>query len=176
MKKFKLNNKMKSKSKAFIAEFIGCFIITIVSCYMFYLQNARIKEVRETAFANAFTNLMVIFATFSFSGAHLNPAITISLLILKKIPFNVGIFYIIIQLLGSMLGGFTSLITLPSRRSGYVNGDDIPEELKNLPTEEKFQLGYCYVNPLVTESQAFLIEMMLSFAYGFLFFSMIIDK
>ena len=167
---------MKNKSKAVIAEFFGCFFLTVVSCYMFYLQNARILQLREAAFANAMTNLMIIFATFSFSGAHLNPAITISLLILKKLPFKIGILYIMMQLLGSILGGFTSLITLPSRQSGYINGDDIPDELKNLPTEEKFQLGYCYVNPLVTEAQAFLIEMMLAYAYGFLFFSMIIDK
>ena len=167
---------MKSKSKAIISEFLGCFILTLVSCYMFYLQNSKVKTVLETAFVNSLTNLLVIFSTFSFSGAHLNPAVTICLLILKKIPFHVGIFYIMVQLTGSLLGGFTSMVTLPSRRSGYVLGEEIPEELKNLPTEEKFQLGYCFVNPLITEGQAFLIEMLLSFAYGFLFFSLVIDK
>jgi glycerol uptake facilitator-like aquaporin len=167
---------MRNKSKALIAEFLGCFFLTIISCYMFYFQNAGIKNVQATAFTNSLSNLMIIFATFSFSGAHLNPAITISLLILKKMPFNVGIFYILVQLFGSLMGGFTSIITLPVRQSGYVDGHKIPDELKLLPTEQKFQLGYCFVNPLVTESQAFMIETMLAFAYGFVFFSMIMDK
>ena len=167
---------MQNKSKALISEFLGCFTLTLISCYLFYHQNARILEVRETAFVNSLTNLFIIFATFSFSGAHLNPAITFTLLILKKIPFNVGILYITVQLVGSLLGGFTSIVTLPSRQSGYTDGEVVPDELKSLPTEEKFKLGYCYVNPLVTESQAFLIEMILAFAFGFVFFSMILDK
>ena len=167
---------MAKKVKALISEFLGSFFITFVSCYTFYLQNSKVLSISEATFANGILGTVVILSVFSFSSGHLNPGITSTLIILKKIPFSYGFFYIMAQIFGSSLAALTAIVTLPSRLSGYNDDEDLSDEKWELPVEERFQLSYCFVNPLLTDSQGFLIEFILCFAYALVFFSLVIDK
>lgn len=47
-----------------------------------------------------------VFVSAQYSGAHLNPAVTLALLYMKKIPLSVVPAYLAGQLLGAMLGSF----------------------------------------------------------------------
>ena len=168
---------MGSKSKALISEFLGCFFLTLSSCYLIYLQNSRYSTVQETALAYGVLTMVTVLCSFSFSGAHLNPSISIALMIFKKIPFSVGFFYVVIQVSASLFAALVAVLTLPSRLSGYHGGQhNIPDDQQDLPIEEKVLLGYPYLNPLLTDSQGFLIEFLLSFFYVFVFYGMTVDK
>ncbi len=72
--------------------------------------------------------------------------------------FQIGLLYILTQLLSSVLAGF--LINLL---------------LKFLYTEE-YKLSYPKIVPITNEFQAFIMEFILSFFYVLMYFSSVVDK
>ncbi|MDQ8046407.1 MAG: aquaporin [Solirubrobacteraceae bacterium] len=59
--------------------------------------------------------LTVLIATFGrFSGGHFNPAVTVALLILKKISPANAIGYIVVQIIGGLLGALVLWLALAS--------------------------------------------------------------
>jgi len=97
----------------FFAEFIGSFAITfvIVATNALYenLQANNVSDhlVSETGAILARTFVYACFyAAFRYvSGAHFNPGVTLAYMMLFEITTVVGILYILIQLIGGILGG-----------------------------------------------------------------------
>ena len=56
---------------------------------------------------------LMIYAIGNVSGAHINPAVTIPMIIHKKIDVGNGISYIIFQILGAIIAAATHAIVLP---------------------------------------------------------------
>ena len=74
------------------------------------------------AFAFGFSLLVTAWAFFRISGAHFNPAITLSSVITGHISVNKAVLFVISQLLGAMLGVALVRGTTPSsERTGQVN-------------------------------------------------------
>lgn len=168
---------MKSKLKALIAEFIGSFIITMASSFTIFYNNSVGSFLLEMGIVNALAVIVAIYACYSFSGSHLNPGLTLAFIIIGKLPSSMGIFYILAQMCGSIMASLIVLLCLPSRASGYgLNPYKLPEDDKFLPVYERYHLSYCYVNPLISQAQAFLTEFIFCFAYALVFYAMTIDK
>ncbi|MEM3506176.1 MAG: MIP family channel protein [Candidatus Bathyarchaeia archaeon] len=60
---------------------------------------------------------IMIYALGHISGTHINPAVTISLLAIKKIDVKDAVAYIIMQLIGAALAGFTHAAILPQGKA-----------------------------------------------------------
>ena len=58
-----------------------------------------------------FSVFVAVFITSQFSGAHLNPAVTIGLAVAEKFSWTLVPGYLIAQLLGAMLGSWICYIT-----------------------------------------------------------------
>ncbi|OKH45537.1 hypothetical protein NIES2101_26145 [Calothrix sp. HK-06] len=82
---------LKPDVKAAFAEFIGTFFLTLAA----FLGG--------TPYAPGLTLAAFIYAVGSISGAHLNPAITIGLLVNRSITASTGTLYIAAQILGALL-------------------------------------------------------------------------
>src|SRR5215213_5958163 len=99
----------------FTAEFIGTMLLILLGTGV--VANVILKGTKgysggwmviTTGWALA-VYVGVVFAT-PFSGAHLNPAVTIGLAITGKFPWSdVGI-YILAQVIGAMLGAFLTWV------------------------------------------------------------------
>ncbi|MEZ4921474.1 MAG: aquaporin [Saprospiraceae bacterium] len=76
-----------------------------------------------------------IFIGFSITGAHYNPALTVGLLMQSKVQREWLPYYIVLQLAGAVLAGFTGYFLV--RCSGVVEiiGLDKPDPLCTLPAE-----------------------------------------
>ncbi len=89
-------------SKALIAEFIGTFALIFIGAGAGALGVGGLVGV-------ALAHGLVIFAFASaygdISGTHINPAVTIGLWVGKKVDTNTAVSYIIVQLLGGIVGG-----------------------------------------------------------------------
>jgi aquaporin-4 len=85
--------------KKYLAEFIGTFALILVGAGA-VAQNQPLICV---ALAHGLTVATMIYALGHISGIHINPAVTVSMLVTKKIDIKDGVGYIISQLLGAAL-------------------------------------------------------------------------
>ncbi len=74
---------------------------------------------------------LMVYAFGHVSGAHINPAVTIPMIITKKISPADGAGYIAFQLIGGIVAAFTLLMTLPELGAQVNFGTQAPGELIN---------------------------------------------
>ncbi len=104
----------KTNPKELIAEFIGTFALVFFGAGAAAISG----DLVAVAFAHGLILTALIIQFGSISGTHVNPAITTSLLVGKKIDITKAAFYILAQFLGSILAGVMLFIILPSSMSG----------------------------------------------------------
>ena len=101
----------------YIAEFIGTFILLLLGEGV--VANVKLKKTiaeGQTPWvlitsAWGFSVFVAVFITSQFSGAHLNPAVTIGLAVAEKFSWTLVPGYLIAQLLGAMMGSWICYIT-----------------------------------------------------------------
>ena len=101
----------------YIAEFIGTFILLLLGEGV--VANVKLKKTiaeDQTPWvlitsAWGFAVFVGVFITSQFSGAHLNPAVTIGLAVAEKFSWTLVPGYLIAQLLGAMMGSWICYIT-----------------------------------------------------------------
>lgn len=94
-----------STSKTFLAELFGTMFIL--------LFGNGVSAMNSLFNLGGYTNVSIgwglgvflgILVSSRISGAHLNPAITISFMVARKFPISKGILYIIAQMIGAFIG------------------------------------------------------------------------
>ena len=100
----------------YIAEFVGTAILLLLGSGI----NANVSLSKTKGYnqnplitittAWGFSVFVAAFITGQFSGAHLNPAVTIGLVIAGKFSSELMIGYIIAQILGAMLGSWLTYL------------------------------------------------------------------
>ena len=101
----------------YLAEFIGTFILLLLGEGV--VANVNLKKTiaqGQTPWilitsAWGFSVFVAVFITAQFSGAHLNPAVTIGLAVAEKFSWTLVPGYLIAQLLGAMFGSWICYIT-----------------------------------------------------------------
>lgn len=101
----------------YIAEFIGTFFLLLLGEGV--VANVKLKKTiaeNQTPWvlitsAWGFSVFVAVFITSQFSGAHLNPAVTIGLAVAEKFSWTLVPGYLISQLLGAMMGSWICYIT-----------------------------------------------------------------
>ena len=101
----------------YLAEFIGTFILLLLGEGV--VANVKLKKTiaqGQTPWilitsAWGFSVFVAVFITAQFSGAHLNPAVTIGLAVAEKFSWTLVPGYLIAQLLGAMFGSWICYIT-----------------------------------------------------------------
>jgi len=131
---------MRDSVRHFLSEFIGTFALTFVG-------SAAIMQATQgggnlVAVALAHGLVLAIFVTaFMHIGAHFNPAVTIGLLVVRRIePVMAGL-YVVAQVAGATAAAFTLKFAFPAALFAATRG------------------GGQSVSLDVTSGQAFLLEM-----------------
>ena len=133
-----------------LAEFIGTTILVLLGNGV--CANVNLKKtlghdsgwiVIATGWGLAVT--LAVYLVNQFSGAHLNPAVTVGVAMLKKWPVMKAAQYIAAQMAGAILGGvLVWLAYLPhwkettdagAIRGSFCNSPAIPDTASNLITE-----------------------------------------
>lgn len=89
--------------KKYTAEFIGTLVLVLIGCGSAVIAGSYIGFY-GIAFAFGLTVLAMVYAIGNISGCHINPAITIAMLVAGKINWKNTIFYIIAQCAGAIAG------------------------------------------------------------------------
>lgn len=96
--------------KKYLAEFIGTFTLTLV-VGLSISGNFPVS----TPVLASLTLVLFVYSIGHISGAHINPAVTLGILSIKKISKKEALNYIVAQFLGAVLALLlvSSLVTMP---------------------------------------------------------------
>lgn len=89
--------------KKYLAELVGTLVLVFIGCASAVIAGASIGFV-GIAFAFGLTVLVMVYAIGRISGCHINPAITIAMLVAGKIKGKDALFYVIAQCIGAIIG------------------------------------------------------------------------
>lgn len=148
--------------KKYFSEFLGTFILIFVGsgsvCANYLLTKAGQPGLGllGIALSYGFAVVAIVYALGYVSGAHINPATTISLWVIKKIDGSTALMYIIFQLAGAAAGGFLVRLLFPAATA--------------------ISFGAFSPAPGVFSMQAILMEAILSFLLVFTIYATVIDK
>ncbi len=97
-------------TKNLVVEFIGTFALIFIGAGALAIGSANLVGV---ALAHGLVIVAFIYAYGHISGTHINPAVTLGLLIAGEIEFVAAIGYWVVQFLGGILGAVLLNILLP---------------------------------------------------------------
>jgi aquaporin Z len=103
--------------KKYVAELIGTLALVLVGCGSAVIAGDKIGFA-GIAFAFGLTVLVMVYAIGSISGCHINPAITVAMLVAGKIKGKDAVGYIIAQCIGAIAGA-AILWAIASGLDGY---------------------------------------------------------
>jgi aquaporin Z len=89
--------------KRYVAELIGTMVLVLIGCGSAAIAGSSIGYT-GISFAFGIAVLAMVYAIGGISGCHINPAITISMFIAKKIGAKDAVLYIVFQCIGAIIG------------------------------------------------------------------------
>ena len=98
-------------TKSLVVEFIGTFALIFIGAGTVAID---VGGLRGAALAHGFVVVAFIYAYGHISGTHINPAVTLGLLIAGEIEFVAAIGYWVGQFLGGVLGAVLLNALLPN--------------------------------------------------------------
>jgi aquaporin Z len=112
-----------NENKKYFAELVGTFALVFIGCGSAVIAGDKIGFL-GISFAFGMTVLAMVYCIGGISGCHINPAITIAMLVAKKIKLTEAIPYVFSQFVGAALASAVLLVILSGRPnySTDVNG------------------------------------------------------
>lgn len=96
-------------TRKYIAELIGTFALVLFGCGSAVIAGKEIGYL-GISFAFGLAVLAMAYAIGSISGCHINPAVTISMLVARKIKSKDAVIYIIMQCIGAIIAAGVLLV------------------------------------------------------------------
>jgi MIP family channel proteins len=152
---------------AYVAEFLGTFLLVFVITMVVVLfvtpAGGGGSEWVVVGLVHAFLLFLIVQSLGSISGAHVNPAVTLSLLAIRKIRPNDAVVYILLQLSGGVAGALMTKFILNDRiadgtiaQAGAVAGGGASAEV-GTPGLNKILLGGTFPGFVMEALGAFIL-------------------
>jgi aquaporin Z len=100
------------------AEFVGTFVLVFGGVGTAVLAGPKVGNI-GVAFAFGLALLAMAYAIGPISGCHINPAVTLGLLVNSKIELSEAVRYWIAQILGAIVAAAVLLAVVSGRKGGY---------------------------------------------------------
>jgi aquaporin Z len=138
----------KSLFKAGVAESLGTFILVFVGSSAACMNEFMSTELGDktpfgllgVALAYGMALMIGVYATAGISGAHLNPAISLGMMLIGKCDGKRAMTYILFQIIGALIAGLCVMGMFSQYRGaapylgtpGFVDNPDLPGALSPL--------------------------------------------
>src|SRR3989337_3756548 len=143
----------ENSAKKYLAELLGTFVLVFIGCGSAVLAGTYIGFM-GISFAFGLSVLAMVYAIGGISGCHINPAVTVSMLVVGKINSKNAVAYILAQCAGAIFGA-AALYSIAIGRPDY-----------DLALNGLGQNGYDLASPAqFTLASAFVIEVILTFIF-----------
>jgi aquaporin Z len=135
--------------KKYWAEFIGTFALVLVGCgtaaiFTKFTGNLALSQV-GIAFAFGLTVLAMVYAIGNISGCHINPAISLAMLVAGRLSWKDTIFYIIFQCAGAVLAAAALWFILNGMPDYSLATNGLGQNGYGAFSPGKFSLLSCFV-------------------------------
>ena len=107
-------------TKVLVIEFLGTFALTYIGSWAIIFNDLKTISSNGVALAHALAVLVFMWFGIPISGGQFNPAITLGLIIVKRIDWTSAIFYIMAQFLGAIVGAGFIFIQLNADTSERI--------------------------------------------------------
>ncbi len=107
--------------RRYAAEFIGTALLVLVGVGVAVLAPGAGPIGVALAFGLILT--VLVFAIGPISGCHLNPAVTLGMLLAKRLPPRRALLYVVAQIAGG-IAGTAVVLTVANNRTGYLQSRD----------------------------------------------------
>ncbi len=115
-------------AKKYVSELIGTFVLVFMGCGSAVLANSLMGQngigLVGISFAFGLSLMAMVYAIGGISGCHINPAVSIAMLVAGKIKSRDAAAYIVMQCVGAVIGAAV-LYAIASGNADYslaVNG------------------------------------------------------
>jgi aquaporin Z len=143
----------EGSGKKYAAEFIGTLVLVLMGCGSAVLAGSSIGFV-GISFAFGLSVLAMAYAIGGISGCHINPAVSLSMLVAGKLSVKDTVAYIVAQCLGAVVGA-AALYSIAMGNPLY-----------SLASDGLGQNGYDLASPGgFSMMSAFVAEVLLSFIF-----------
>ena len=149
--------------KKYLAELLGTFALIFIGsgsvCANYYLvkNGSPGFGLLGIAIAFGFVVVAIAYSLGYISGAHINPAVTVSMMATRRIKAGVGGMYIVSQIAGATLAGYLLKMLFPEALASVF-------------------LGTCVLGSSVNVTQAIVMEAVITFLLVFVVYATVIDK
>ncbi len=134
--------------KKYSAELIGTLFLVLIGCGSAVIAGQQVGFL-GIAFAFGLTVLVMVYAIGSISGCHVNPAITVAMLVAKKINGRDAVGYIIAQCVGAVLGA-AILLAIASGKADYsIATSGLGQNGYGIHSPHQYSLGAGFIAELV---------------------------
>jgi aquaporin Z len=161
--KYNLVNILKGEiyMKKYFAEFLGTLVLVTFGCGIAVVSGC---DLVATALAFGLAIVAMAYVIGNISGCHVNPAVSLAMLITKRMNVKDFIFYVIAQFLGALAGA--GLLYLILSNAGYGATGSIP-----LGTN-----GFDSATAIANMGGAFITEVLLTFVFVYTILGVTADE
>jgi aquaporin Z len=147
-----------SDMKKYLAELIGTFILVFIGTGAAVIAG-KSHGVLGIAFAFGIAVLVMVYAIGPISGCHINPAITLAMLVNGKIPSKDALVYIIVQCIGAIIASALLLMIMTGNPVYSLAADGLGQNGYGIASPG----GYSLLSGLVAEIVLTFIFLMVIF-------------
>ena len=104
--------------KRYIAEFVGTFVLVFASCGAAVIAG-EVIGFAGVSFAFGLSLMAMVYAIGPISGCHINPAVTLGIILCKKMDAKYAPGYMLAQVLGAVVGAAVLMVIVQGAPGGY---------------------------------------------------------
>src|ERR1035441_10266238 len=93
-----------SPMKKYVAELIGTMVLVLMGCGSAVIAGSYLGGTVGIAFAFGLAVVAMVYTIGAISGCHINPAISIGMLVAGKLSVKDTVFYVAFQCVGAVIG------------------------------------------------------------------------
>jgi aquaporin Z len=135
-----------SDMQKYLAEFIGTFVLVFIGTGAAVVAGKSLG-VLGIAFAFGLAVLVMVYTIGPISGCHINPAITIAMLMNGKIPSKDALIYIVVQCIGAIIASALLLAILTGNPAYSLSTNGLGQNGYGIASPG----GYSLVSGLIAE-------------------------
>lgn len=134
--------------KKYSAELIGTLFLVLIGCGSVVVAGQQVGFL-GIAFAFGLTVLVMVYAIGPISGCHINPAITVAMLVAKKISGKDAVGYIIAQCVGAIIGAAILLAIAGGKMDYSVAANGLGQNGYGVHSPHQYSLLACFIAEFV---------------------------
>jgi aquaporin Z len=135
-------SKMETTRK-YLAELIGTFVLVLFGCGSAVIAGDKVGFL-GISFAFGLAVLVMVYAIGNISGCHINPAITIAMLVAGKIKVKDAIFYVMAQCIGATAAA-GALLAIAMGNANYSLANGLGQNGYGIHSPMGYSLGACFL-------------------------------